>query len=88
LTSPTADERKGFFGKTFQTLGQVIHHTQDMAQPQHVRNDAHRDAIFPCLIPGGLFGFYSPSLYEKYTKGVGNLPFTGYGPVMFPAIGS
>jgi len=48
LTIPTgflvkADEktRKENFGRTFQTLGQVIHHIQDMAQPQHVRLDEH-----------------------------------------------
>ena len=27
----------------FQTLGHVVHHLQDMAQPQHVRNDMHLD---------------------------------------------
>lgn len=85
LISSTEAARKQFFGKTFQTLGQVIHHLQDMAQPQHVRNDAHCDAIFPCLIPGGLFGLYSPSLYEDYTNDHrGNLPYTGYAPAIFP----
>ncbi len=83
LMSSTEDERKRYFGRTFQTLGQVIHHIQDMAQPQHVRNDAHCDAIFPCLIPGGLLGLYNPSLYEQYTRDVGNLPYTGYSPAMF-----
>ncbi len=72
LTKPTNTERDQNFGLTFQTLGQVIHHLQDMAQPQHVRNDAHCDAIFPCLIPGGLVGLFSPSLYEKYTKDIGS----------------
>ena len=35
LKRPTKDERERNFGMTFQTLGQVIHHVQDMAQPQH-----------------------------------------------------
>jgi len=34
-------DSKTAFGLTFQTLGQVIHHLQDMAQPQHVRHDQH-----------------------------------------------
>jgi len=41
LTSTSENDRKANFGLMFQTLGQVIHHIQDMAQPQHVRNDAH-----------------------------------------------
>ena len=38
LTKGTKDERDKNFGLTFQTLGQVIHHIQDMAQPPHTRN--------------------------------------------------
>ena len=34
LTKSTKSERDKNFGLTFQTLGQVIHHVQDMAQPQ------------------------------------------------------
>ena len=45
LTSPSETDRKKYFGLTFQTLGQVIHHVQDMAQPQHVRNDPHMDNL-------------------------------------------
>ena len=41
LTNRDRSERKRNFGLLFQTLGQVVHHIQDMAQPQHVRNDAH-----------------------------------------------
>ncbi len=67
LTLPIEVERNKNWGMTFQTLGHVIHHLQDMAQPQHVRNDPHCDATFPCRIPGALFGLYSPSFYEKYT---------------------
>lgn len=52
--------RDGHWGRMFQALGQVIHHLQDMAQPQHVRNDAHLDRAY---VPY----FHNPSLYEKYT---------------------
>lgn len=81
LTLPVEQKiRDKFWGFTFQTLGQVIHHIQDMAQPQHVRNDAHCDAgVFGC----GIF-FYNPSLYEKYSdkqREKGALPFAGYNPV-------
>ena len=41
LTSLPGQERSNNWGKTFQTLGQVIHHVQDMSQPEHVRNDPH-----------------------------------------------
>ena len=66
LASRTKSDRDKEWGRTFQTMGHVIHHLQDMAQPQHVRGDAHCDAV-PCVIPGGLFGFYSPSIYEIKT---------------------
>jgi hypothetical protein len=51
------------FGLTFQTLGQVIHHLQDMAQPQHVRHDQHLKFIpwFDLIPPE------NPSLYEEYS---------------------
>jgi hypothetical protein len=41
LTFPSEASRKIQWGRTFQGLGQVIHHLQDMAQPQHVRHDQH-----------------------------------------------
>ena len=57
------------WGLTFQTLGHIIHHIQDMAQPQHTRNEKHP--------------FPSADWYEKYTGERPNLPLTGYGPVQF-----
>jgi len=48
----------------FQSIGQVIHHLQDMAQPQHVRNDPHCDSMICQTFDPRL---YSPSHYEKYT---------------------
>ena len=41
LTESTSSERERNFGLTFQTMGHVIHHLQDMAQPQHARMDVH-----------------------------------------------
>ncbi len=83
LSLPTELERKKNFGLTFQTLGQIIHHLQDMAQPQHVRNDQHLDnpKEFLGIIPNP---FYNPSLYEDYTKNKSNnLPFDEYDAVSF-----
>lgn len=58
--------RDGAFGLTFQTLGQVIHHLQDMAQPQHVRNDEHALG----------------SVYEQTTDDLlGMLTLGNYGPI-------
>ncbi len=65
LTEERKTERDISWGMAFQTLGHVMHHIQDMAQPQHVRGDAHCDASYPCLVPGALFGFYGPSVYER-----------------------
>ena len=71
---------------TFQTLGQVIHHIQDMAQPQHTRNDQHLDlglttgqTIGFCVVSPTIcatyFAIKNPSLYESYTNDVrGKLP--------------
>ncbi|NOT55998.1 MAG: hypothetical protein HOP18_15470 [Deltaproteobacteria bacterium] len=59
------------FGRTFQTLGHVIHHIQDMAQPQHVKNEPH-----PPHVRGGLYEHYTDEddIRER-------LPFSGYEPV-------
>lgn len=84
LTLPTQLERDQQFGQTFQTLGQVIHHLQDMAQPQHVRNDPHCDVFLLC-VP---LGQYNPSLYEAYTNDIRAKPeftslFGTYPPAIF-----
>jgi hypothetical protein len=59
LTATNQADHDKYFGLTFQTLGQVIHHIQDMAQPQHVRNDAHCD-IGACK----LLSRFNPSLVD------------------------
>lgn len=70
LTSPTEVERNQQWGKVFETLGHVIHHIQDMAQPEHVRNDLHCDEFWGCGVPLALIGIYDPSLFEGYSKRV------------------
>src|SRR6266513_4774853 len=78
LTDTTEAERGNYFGLMFQTLGQVIHHIQDMAQPQHVRNDAHLDQGGVEIFGLQLNPLYNPRLYESYTNGVRNtLPYVG-----------
>jgi len=77
-------DRRLSWGKTFQTLGHIIHHLQDMAQPQHVRNDVHCDAIIPCLFPiqlGVKDTVFAPSLYERWVQRNAPTSFTGYAPV-------
>ena len=36
-------DRHNAIGKMYQSLGHVLHHVQDMGQPQHTRNDMHCD---------------------------------------------
>lgn len=76
LTKETLPERHENWGRTFQGLGQVIHHLQDMAQPQHVRSDAHLK-----VTDNGTLFIENPSLYEILTNRAdvrSTLPYTGY----------
>ena len=34
-------QRKAYWATTFRALGDVLHLNQDMAQPQHTRNEVH-----------------------------------------------
>ncbi|BCO30777.1 hypothetical protein TspCOW1_08800 [Thiohalobacter sp. COW1] len=54
-----ADEsvRKAYWATTFRALGDVLHLIQDMAQPQHTRNDLHNTD----------YG-HGETVYEKYTN--------------------
>lgn len=81
LTATDKDKRQTNFGKTFEALGRIIHHVQDMAQPQHVRLDDHLKLDFTQEeLPGE-----KRSRYEEYTKlKGGSLPVGGYGAVSFP----
>jgi hypothetical protein len=85
LTAKSKADHDKYFGYTFQTLGQVIHHIQDMAQPQHVRNDAHCEKNY-CV-----GSYYNPSRYESYSEENRDnkriISYSGYDPV-FPGQGS
>lgn len=69
LVARTESERNRYLGLMFQTIGHVVHHIQDMAQPQHVRNDAHCHLAL-CKDIDTLFGTdkHRPSVYEAYTN--------------------
>jgi hypothetical protein len=74
LTLPNKDNREMWMARTFYTLGHIIHLVQDLAQPQHTRNDSH----------GGMLIFGTPSVYEHYTDDHrGQLNYAGYDWVMF-----
>lgn len=77
LVAPNKSDRDFFLGVTFRALGHTIHHLQDMAQPQHARNDAHP--------PSGR------TLYEAYTKKylnqLGSLPALAQYPLAYPRLG-
>jgi hypothetical protein len=52
-----------------QSLGHIVHHIQDMAQPQHTRDEAHTHGV----VPG--FAAWPRGAYEDYTAGVNaNIP--------------
>jgi hypothetical protein len=78
LTKTDEKERKKNFGLLFQTLGQVVHHIQDMAQPQHVRNDRHLDEYSSAPYTAfELNPMYNPSQYERWVLDH-QLGLTGY----------
>lgn len=41
LTATSPGDRQAYLAQTFRGIGHLIHLLQDMAQPAHVRNDAH-----------------------------------------------
>ena len=96
---PTKAERDAETGRMFETIGRLLHHVQDMAQPQHVRNDAHLhfellEQMCPIPPTPGLEdpvcplyrALRAPSVYEQWTKSLpaASLPVTGYQPVYGP----
>jgi hypothetical protein len=81
------EQRATYWARTFQAIGHVIHHVQDMASPQHVRGDEHcnSDLCKPLL-------FYAPSGYELHFelkdngKFVSDLASNTKGTWMFPMV--
>jgi hypothetical protein len=63
LTAASRDARDKNVALLFRTLGHILHVLQDMAQPQHTRNDAHAECErLPDSISGG------HSWYEQYVE--------------------
>jgi hypothetical protein len=63
LPSTREATRKAYWATTFRALGDVVHLLQDMAQPQHTRNDAHSGRM---CVPGvGCVGGHA-SFFENY----------------------
>ena len=62
LTATNADQRAQAASLALQIVGHVSHHIQDMAQPQHTRNDQH---LHPVPVLGG---YPIWSNYEMRTK--------------------
>lgn len=58
----TQEERNKYWATTFRALGDVVHLIQDMAQPQHTRNDPHAGIRFLEPIAG------HKSIYEDYIE--------------------
>lgn len=74
LTTTDSIVRAAHWATTFQAVGQVIHLIQDMAQPQHVRNDVHFS-----LGSGTDSVLRNFSRYERFTRDQANqLTYTGY----------
>ncbi len=59
IVAASEDERNAYWATTFRSLGDVVHLIQDMAQPQHTRNDRHAGKT-----PESVTGH--ESVYEKY----------------------
>jgi hypothetical protein len=89
LTSETKADRQRNTAVLFRSLGHVVHILQDMAQPQHVRNDVHPPCTRLQWIGSG------KSWYEQYIedralnvtlrfRDVVPIPVTGYDPVTQP----
>jgi hypothetical protein len=83
LTNPDSIVRKKQWVDTFRAIGQIGHLIQDMAQPQHVRNDAHLT-----FGEGPLADYLFPnySRFERYTRDrADSLRYEGYPLVKLPA---
>lgn len=62
ITGRARTTRRAASANLFETLGHVVHHIQDMTQPQHVRNDDHCK-ILACVLVGL---DVRPSAYEEF----------------------
>ena len=71
--------RQAYWATTFRALGNVLHLNQDMAQPQHTRNEPHSGK--PCPIGTTCLAGHT-SIYEKYinARALGLTSFNSKGP--------
>lgn len=72
ITGATEADRSGAAKRLFLTLGHTVHLLEDMAQPEHTRNDQH---LFP------LFATAPASIYEEWglLHLIGSAPDIAYG---------
>jgi hypothetical protein len=78
LTAEFSATREREMARTFLTLGHVIHLIQDMAVPEHTRNDWHAGLV-PPLFPAG-----TPSIFEGHiNRTVDGFLLAGYPPPRF-----
>jgi len=73
FTASDVESAGTHFYRAFKALGHSIHHVQDMAQPQHVRQDLHCDTLV-CEV---LSLPYEPSFYEWLSAHMGAGGFVG-----------
>ena len=75
--------RKAYWATTFRALGDVLHLIQDMAQPQHTRNEAHSGRL--CVAGGACLAGHT-SVYERYidARARGTLAFQSGAPFDVP----
>ena len=73
VVASTGVQRKAYWATTFRSLGDVLHLNQDMAQPQHTRNESH--------------GLRHAGIYEKYidARAKGDTTFKIDGRAVSPA---
>lgn len=84
FTSREEKDRNFSMGLMFQTLGHIVHHIQDMAQPEHTRGDPHCDhpRCMYWISISGLEEGDDTSLYEEFTaellacNAIANQPFS------------
>ncbi len=70
VVADTQDKRHAYWATTFRALGDVVHLVEDMAQPQHTRNDPHLGCY--TAVAG------EESVFEKYieARAIGQTLFT------------
>lgn len=87
LTEPTSFLREQRAAGLFFTLGHLMHMVQDMAQPQHTRNDAHPTSEGSCLEHPESCALDVLNLWSRYERWCRDnpVPLTGYPVVTLPS---